>query len=80
MLTVGQRVKYIGKTGAGFPFSGETGKIVQTNGSMVKVTLRDGQSVNLPDTEFKSAPVIIPIIGYSLLAAAAISLTWKVFK
>lgn len=80
MLTVGDRVKYIGKTGVGYPFPGETGRVVQTSGSVVKVTLRDGQSVNLPDTEFKTAPIIIPIAGYSLVALTAVILTWRIFK
>jgi hypothetical protein len=81
MLTVGQRVKYVGKeSGNGYPYSGETGRVVQTAGNMVKVNLRDGVNVNLSEDNWKSAPIAIPITGYSLLAIAAIIFTWKTFK
>ena len=80
-MKVGDRVKYVGKTsGAGYPYRSEVGKVTATAGTMLQVTLRDGQSVNLPSDQFKPAPIVIPIVGYSILALIAIGVTWKTFR
>lgn len=81
MLSVGERVRYVGsQSGNGYPYRGEIGRVVQTSGKMVKVTLKDGVNVNLSEENFKSAPAAVPLIGYSILAAVVLGITWKAFR
>ncbi len=73
-MKIGDRVKYTGKSGNGLPFSGEIGIVTDVNQSagLVRVKLKDGAQIQLTTDKFKSAPIAVPIIGYSILATVAI--------
>lgn len=93
MIKTGDRVKYAGKIGAGLPFKGEIGIVEEVfsdnkGGSLVRVKLRgdngkitdESPKIQLPLDQFKPAPIIVPIVGYSVLSMALLTLTWRLFS
>ena len=82
-MKAGDRVKYIGsKSGNGFPFRGEIGTAIEVfdSGKLVRVKLKDNSEIQLPVTEFRSAPMFVTVGILSLAGIVAMIATWKIFR